>query len=86
MNVDDIEEIREGYWGQPGTAREIGIRAMFAHIDLQAEQIATLKVALRHALFEQKWTGARGIEPEDIERQVTAQLARQYPEIFGGKE
>lgn len=59
---------------------------MARSIDEQAEQIATLKTALRRAYFEAAWTGARGIEPEDIERRVAMQLAREMPEIFGEDE
>jgi hypothetical protein len=87
MNADEIAEIREGYWGRPGSAREIRIRTLFAHIDLQAGQIATLKAALIEQIAQDKITqmGRFGFVFDstvcDPYGDARKQLAREYPQI-----
>ena len=43
MSPEELDGIREGYWGRAGSAQESMVRKLFAHIDFQAEQIASLE-------------------------------------------
>lgn len=96
-----IEEIREGYWDQHGSDQEIRIRTLFAHIGQLQATIESLKTAIisdrtELVLYSPDYIVWRyhndidKIESQDdwlpLETEAKAQLAREYPEIFGDQK
>ena len=83
MTDDEIEEIRESYWGRPGSDQERKIRSLLAHIDEQASQIATLKAI---CIKERNRYLVDFIHEfdhiMDCADAANDQLAKEYPEIF----
>lgn len=83
MKRDELEEIREGFWGRAGSAQESMIRKLFEHINSQAKQIATLKAALTR---ERDRYLVDFIHEHDrimnCEQEAREELAREMPGIF----
>ena len=86
MTNEELEEIRESYWGRPGSNQERKIRSLLAHVDEQASQIAALKAALLKDRFWLIWKGGECASVERATAKAEHQLAQEYPEIAWGKK
>ena len=90
MTDEELTEIRDGYWGRPGSKQEVMIRILFAHIDEQASQITTLKaICIKERTNQIEWIPNRKGElswDEEAKIEAVNQLAKEYPEIFAEEQ
>ena len=89
MSPEELEQARCLMESHEALKKQTG-RALLAHIDAQAKQVATLKAALRQDRIERLLSDAGrfgiALDVGTAHRMAREQLAREMPEIFGEDE
>ncbi len=85
MSPEELEHARCLMESHEALKKQTG-RALLAHIDAQAKQVATLKAACRTYLQKAIWLDHQDRSWESAKVAAEMQLARELPAIFGKDE